>query len=213
MNIRKPTDYSEMFSALDDLMQKGLPQMDLFLAVGKEIDSRQEKGAAVAASEYIRTICPGITGFSPRGVRRMREFYRAYKNNSMLMHEALKISWTHNALILEKCDSDQERLWYIQAVQRLGWSKQTLETEIAQNAYQKHSGNISEEYCENGYSARTEKTGFRQHVRKALKRIRWSMDGVGVFPWLRDADISQRYLQERNPPNRGTIFRICGAQI
>ena len=129
------------------------------------------------------------------------------------MHEALKISWTHNALILEKCDSDQERLWYIQAVQRLGWSKQTLETEIAQNAYQKHSGNISEEYCENGCSARTEKTGFQQHVRKALEWTRWSMDVVGVFPWLRDADISRRYLQERNPPNRGTIFRICGAQI
>ena len=74
MNIRKPTDYSMLFSALDMLMCQNLQPLELFLAVGQEIDSRPEKGAAVAASEYLQNTYPEMSGFSPRNVRRMREF-------------------------------------------------------------------------------------------------------------------------------------------
>ena len=53
MNIRKPTDYSALFAALDALMAANLPQMKLYREVGRLVSSRPEKGAAVAAAEHL----------------------------------------------------------------------------------------------------------------------------------------------------------------
>ena len=50
MNIRKPTDYSAMYDALDALMTAVLTQMELYCEIGRLISARPEKGAAVAAS-------------------------------------------------------------------------------------------------------------------------------------------------------------------
>ena len=50
MNIRKPTDYSILFSELDRLMAEQLSQMNLYCEIGRLVSGRAEKGAAVAAS-------------------------------------------------------------------------------------------------------------------------------------------------------------------
>ena len=54
MNIRKPTDYSLLFSELDRLMAEQLSQMELYCEIGRVVSGRVEKGAAVAASEYLQ---------------------------------------------------------------------------------------------------------------------------------------------------------------
>ena len=54
MNIRKETDYSTMFAALDALMAAQPLQMELYCKIGRVVGSRAEKGAAVAASEYLQ---------------------------------------------------------------------------------------------------------------------------------------------------------------
>ena len=79
MNIRKPTDYTIMFAALDALMAAQLPQMELYREIGRVVSSKAEKGAAVAASEYLQMTYPVVEGFSPRNLRRMRAFYAAYE--------------------------------------------------------------------------------------------------------------------------------------
>ena len=65
MNIRKPTDYTTLFTALDSLMTAQLPQMELYCEIGRVVSGRSEKGAAVAASEYLQAIYPAADGFSP----------------------------------------------------------------------------------------------------------------------------------------------------
>ena len=64
MNIRKPVDYSTLFSKLDKLMAAKLPQMELYREIGQVVSGRAEKGAAVAASEYLKMTCPDVEGFS-----------------------------------------------------------------------------------------------------------------------------------------------------
>ena len=44
MNIRKPTDYTTMFAALDALMAAQLPQMELYREIGRLVSGRAEKG-------------------------------------------------------------------------------------------------------------------------------------------------------------------------
>lgn len=92
MNIRKAVDYSAMFAALGFVMDADLPQMELYCEIGKIICTRPEKGAAVAAAEFLKEQYPDMTGFSPRNVRRMRDFWQLYGGMSELLCEALHLN-------------------------------------------------------------------------------------------------------------------------
>ena len=87
MNIRKPADYSAMYRELTEILARNLPQMEEVCAIGKSISQRPEKGAAVAAAEFLQVNFPERTGFSPRNVRRMRDFYKTYKNDQKLLRQ------------------------------------------------------------------------------------------------------------------------------
>lgn len=137
MNIRKPTNYGDLFAALNELMTADLPQMELYCGVGRIVSDRPEKGAAVATAEYLQRTYPNATGFSPRNLRRMRNFYRAYENTPSAMAEAMTIGWTQNVVIMEADLTLQEKVWYICAVRQFGWSKLKLVEQIASSAHQK----------------------------------------------------------------------------
>ena len=52
-SVRKPTDYSELFASVDRAVSAAPPQMELYREIGRLICERPEKGAAVAAAEYL----------------------------------------------------------------------------------------------------------------------------------------------------------------
>ena len=136
MNVRKPVDYSAMFAALDTLMAADLPQMELYCEIGRLVSGRSEKGAAVAAAEYLCGAYPDASGFSPRNLRRMREFYRAYESAPEVLAEAMTIGWTQNVVILEAELTPQERAWYIKAAGQFGWSKLELAGNIRERIHE-----------------------------------------------------------------------------
>ena len=135
MNIRKPTDYSILFSELDRLMAEQLSQMNLYCEIGRLVSSKAEKGTAVVASEHLRAAYPAAEGFSPRNLRRMRAFYAAYEESPEIMRLAMNLGWTRNVAILERCGSSEERAWYIRAVLRFGWKKAKLLAAIESQAW------------------------------------------------------------------------------
>ena len=101
MNIRKPSDYSSLYSALDVLMGSDLAEMELYCEIGRAVCGRTEKGAAVMAAEYLQSRYPERKGFSPRNLRRMRLFYLTYGNTPDRLEKALKLAWTQNVTILD----------------------------------------------------------------------------------------------------------------
>ena len=135
MNIRKPIDYSILFSEIDKLMAEQLPQMELYCEIGRLVSGRAEKGAAVVASEYLQATYPATEGFSPRNLRRMRAFYTACEASPEIMRQAMILGWTQNVAILERCDNIKERAWYIRAVLRFGWKKADLLEAIESQAW------------------------------------------------------------------------------
>lgn len=136
MNIRKPVDYSMMYASIDAFMVSNMEQTKLFCEIGRLIDERTEKGAAVAAAEYINATFPEKSGFSPRSLRRMRDFYRAYKADPCLMARAMEVSWTLNAVIIESFEEHDVRKWYVLACLKYGWSKQELLGQIKDKAHE-----------------------------------------------------------------------------
>ena len=136
MNVRKNIDYSKMYEALDNLMARNLPQMDLYCEIGKAVCQRTEKGAAVMASEYLNKCYPDVKGFSPRSLRRMRDFYRTYENHSALVSRAMKLGWIQNVVIMEADLTMELREWYMKAAEQFGWSKTELIASIIENAHE-----------------------------------------------------------------------------
>lgn len=151
MNIRKSIDYSDLYAGIDRAVAAGLAQMELYLELGKLVSSRPEKGAAVMAAEYINTNYPNRTGFSPRNLRRMRDFAQMYRSYSAILAQAMKVGWTQNIVIME-ADLDMDaRLWYLQAVRRFGWSKAELARQINAGAYLENENKMC--YTENDKNA------------------------------------------------------------
>lgn len=136
MNIRKNIDYSEMYEALDNLMAKELPQMVLCCEIGKVVCRRTEKGAAVMASEYLNKNYPDVKGFSPRSLRRMRDFYRTYENHPALLSRAMQLGWIQNVVIMEADLTMELRVWYMKAALQFGWSKAELITNLCENIHE-----------------------------------------------------------------------------
>lgn len=147
MNIRKNIDYSEMYKKLDMLMAKELPQMELYCEIGKAVCQRTEKGAAVMASEYLNKQYPDVKGFSPRSLRRMRDFYRTYENYPNLLPDAMQLGWSQNVVIMEADLTMELREWYMKAVEQFGWSKTELIANIAANAHENIVLAIVEKVC------------------------------------------------------------------
>ena len=135
MNIRKNIDYFDMFTAIDVAVDAGLSQMKLYCELGRLVCERPEKGAAVAAAEHLHSRFPDVSGFSPRNLRRMREFYRMYAGDAELLALAMKIAWTQNVVILEANLEIEERRWYLCAAGQFGWSKAELQRKIDSNAH------------------------------------------------------------------------------
>ena len=150
MNIRKNIDYSEMYAALDAAVAAGKEQMELYTQIGQAVCRRTEKGAAVAAAEYLRKRYPDVQGFSPRNLRRMRDFCRAYENHPVLLSLAMNLSWTQNVVIMEADLTMELREWYLRAARQFGWSKTELTARIAEQTHLEIVLDIEQEVCDNG---------------------------------------------------------------
>ena len=149
MNIRKPVDYGTMYRELTAILTQNLPQMDEVYAIGKAISQRSEKGAAVAAAEFLQANFPDRTGFSPRNVRRMRDFYRTYENDQTLLRLAMKIGWTLNVVIMEAELTREQRISCLRKVASKKLSKNELLEIILNGAFVEETVDESTEICYN----------------------------------------------------------------
>lgn len=149
MNVRKPVDYGTMYRELTTILGQNLPQMIEIYAIGKTISQRPEKGAAVAAAEFLQANFPDRTGFSPRNVRRMRDFYRTYENGQTLLRLALKIGWTLNVVIMEAELTRAQRISCLQRAAAERLSKKKLLEIILNGAFAEEPVDASDKICYN----------------------------------------------------------------
>ena len=194
MNIRKNIDYSTMFDSMQVAMSADMSQMKLYYELGRLICQRTEKGAAVAAAEYLQQNYPGVSGLSPRNLRRMRNFYHMYAGTPELLNLAMQIGWTQNVVILEADLNTEGRRWYLCAVKQFGWSKAALQRNIEAAAHLeicldecggpcyteiKHSKSECIQYDENTFSLPQE------CIQKPNGRVYHEGFGAEIWPGIR----------------------------
>ena len=171
MNIRKPADYSSMYRELTEILALNLPQMAEICAIGKAVSRRVEKGAAVAAAEFLQANFPDRTGFSPRSVRRMRDFYRTYENDEPLLRLAMKIGWTLNVIIMEAELTRDVRKWYLEQARDQQWSKTELQKVIKNNELSMHESFTVDE---------TETTCTKKEMKKLTTRYNFCIKQIEI---------------------------------
>ena len=109
--------------------------LELYTFIGQHICRQGEKAFVAHLAEMLAVQFPTLKGFSLRNLRRMRDFYRTYENNPALMEKAQSLSWTQNTVILECCESDEQRFFYIDLTVEQNLSKLALMKAIAKNAF------------------------------------------------------------------------------
>jgi predicted nuclease of restriction endonuclease-like (RecB) superfamily len=73
---------------------------------------------------------PGIGGFSPSNLWRMKMFYELYHKNEKLAQLVREIGWSHNIAIMEMCGDDSEREFYLGMAKTRGWGRNTIIRQI-----------------------------------------------------------------------------------
>ena len=108
----------------------------LYTSIGKCICQQGEKAFVTHLAKLLSEQLPQIGGFSMRNLRRMRDFYCTYENQPELMQKAQTLGWTQNAVILDCCDTDAQRPFYMGLAAEKKLSKLVLMRAIATEAFE-----------------------------------------------------------------------------
>lgn len=78
-----------------------------------------------------------IQGFSKQNLWNMIKFYEFYSENKKLHPLAGEISWSNNIIILEKCENNFQREYYLKLSKKLAISKRVLQNKIESNEFER----------------------------------------------------------------------------
>ena len=100
---------------------------------------REGWGKSVVAdfAAFVQQERPEIRGFSAQNIWRMKQFYETYEGNEKLSAVLREISWTNNLIIMSRVKNDDAKIFYIQLIQRYGYSSRELERQIDSMLYER----------------------------------------------------------------------------
>jgi len=144
-------DYSQTLQAIKEririaqyqaLKKVNTELISAYQDIGRIIVEKQEQqgwgeNVVKRLAKDLQVEFPGVRGFSLRNLWYMRTLYLTYKDKPNVQPLVAQISWSHNLAILDRCKTDLEREFYLQAAAYYGWSKLTLIDNIKHQAYER----------------------------------------------------------------------------
>ena len=117
-------------------------QIALYWDIGRLIVERQAgsswgKSVVENLARDLQAEFPGTQGFSASNLWRMKLFCETYAPSQKLAPLVREIGWTHNLIIMERCEDPLEREFYIRMTRKFGWTKNVVAAQIDNQAYQK----------------------------------------------------------------------------
>ena len=116
----------------------------LYWSIGKYISDRlvtSEWGqkAIEQLAAFIQTQEPGLKGFEKRNLERMRQFYETYPDSQITTALRTQLSWTHHRIIMSRCKTEAERLFYLQLATVEHYSTRELDRQINSGIFERTS--------------------------------------------------------------------------
>ncbi|WP_277013150.1 PDDEXK nuclease domain-containing protein [Capnocytophaga granulosa] len=156
-NILDTSDYKNWLQTLKGKIQQSQIKaaiqvnselLQLYWQIGKAIVEKQAK--AKWGDGFLQTLSadlckefPTMKGFSYRNLKSIRQWYLFYNQEflirkqlvSQLETSLFSIPWGHHIMIMQRCKSIQEALFYVHKTIENHWSRSVLEHQIALNLY------------------------------------------------------------------------------
>ena len=107
----------------------------LYWRIGKAILKKQEEegcGTKVIdrMAKDLKDAFPDMSGFSPRNIKYMRKFAECWTDFEIVQRVVAQIPWRTNLKLLDKLNTQEERLWYAYKTIENGWSSNVLDLQI-----------------------------------------------------------------------------------
>lgn len=107
----------------------------LYWNIGKAILKKQEEegwGAKVIdrMAKDLKDAFPDMSGFSPRNIKYMRKFAECWSDFEIVQQVVAQIPWRTNMKLMDKLNTQEERLWYAYKTIENGWSSNVLDFQI-----------------------------------------------------------------------------------
>lgn len=139
-SISNEQAFSEVVEMIRSARQQALIAVntvliDLYWQLGENISHRividgWGKGTVGALSSYIQIQNPGLRGFSPQNLWRMRQFYETYRDYPELSTMLRELPWSSNLHILSKAKMAEEREFYLRMATQHRWSVREVARQI-----------------------------------------------------------------------------------
>lgn len=116
--------------------------IDLYWSFGeylsrKIVEDGWGKGTVALLSEYIQHRQPGLRGYSPQNLWRMRQFFETYRDARKLSTQLREIPWSAHLHILSGARSPEEREFYLRVAAENHWPVRELERQMEAGLYEK----------------------------------------------------------------------------
>ncbi len=114
----------------------------LYWSIGKYISERlatSEWGQKTIEqlATFIQAQEPGIKGFEKRNLERMRQFYETYPDSQITTALRTQLSWTHHRIIMSRCKTEAERLFYLELAITERYSTRELDRQINSGIFER----------------------------------------------------------------------------
>jgi len=86
---------------------------------------------------FIQSQEPGLKGFEKRNLERMRQFYETYPDSQITTALRTQLSWTHHRIIMSRCKTESERLFYLELAATERYSTRELDRQINSGIFER----------------------------------------------------------------------------
>jgi predicted nuclease of restriction endonuclease-like (RecB) superfamily len=116
--------------------------LELYWRIGEQLSRRIEsegwgKGTVAEFSAYVQRRQPGIRGFSPQNLWRMRQFVETWRDCSRLSALLREVPWTQHLIILGQGKGPDEREFYLRCCGEERWSSRELERQVRRGLFER----------------------------------------------------------------------------
>lgn len=143
-----PAGYTDWLAELKDRIHSAQQRaalavnrelVHLYWQIGRDILERQAGegwGAKVIdrLAHDLHTVFPDMKGFSPRNLKYMRSFAKAWPDGTFVQEVLAQLPWYHQLALLDKLQDADDRRWYAAQAIAHNWSRNVLVMQIETKA-------------------------------------------------------------------------------
>jgi predicted nuclease of restriction endonuclease-like (RecB) superfamily len=139
--------FTEVLTLIQSTQQKVIATTNqelikLYWSIGKYIsdriaDSEWGQKTIEQLAVFIQAQEPGIKGFEKRNLYRMRQFYETYPDLQIVSAVLTQLSWTHHTLLISRCKTEDERIFYLQLAVAERYSTRELDRQINSGIFER----------------------------------------------------------------------------